>query len=440
MTGTWQGTLSAAGAELRIVFHIERGADGALEATMDSPDQGATGISVSAARLEEDSLHLEVAAVGGAYAGALSADGHTIDGTWTQAGQAFSLVLQRSEEEIAAPRRPQEPAPPFPYEAEDVSFENEAAGLTLAGTLTLPEGAGPHPAVVLISGSGAQDRDETLMGHKPFLVLADHLTRQGVAVLRYDERGVGASEGAFAGATSEDFAADVGAAVGYLKTRPEIDTAEIGLVGHSEGGLVAPMVSARQGSVAFLVLMAGPGVTGEEIIYRQAALMYRAGGADTAVVAQNRAVQEQMFQIVKTMPDSAAAAEKLTVLLKEQGVPPQMAEQQAQAVNSPWMRFFLTYDPAPALRVVDVPVLAVNGSKDVQVDAEQNLPAIAAALKAGGNSDYETMKLQGLNHLFQPAETGSPMEYGQIETTIAPAALKTISDWILAHTNAGTQP
>lgn len=449
--GTWLGTLKGPGYELRLVFHISKEDDGTFTATLDSPDQGATGVPVSEVIVSDDSLRLEVQVAAAVYEGRISEDGTTIDGTWTQGGGSLPLVLTRTDD---APelRRPQEPKEPYPYEAEDVVFDHAEAGIQLAGTLTLPRAEGPFPAVILISGSGPQDRDEALLGHRPFLVLADYLTRRGIAVLRFDDRGIGQSQGSFATATSEDFAGDVLAGVTYLKSRPEINPAQIGLAGHSEGGLIAPMVAVRSSDVAFIVLMAGPGLTGEEILYRQAALINRVGGTSEEAIAANRTLQERMFAVLKEEPDSQAAAGKLRAIMEETLAA--MSEQereelgfagddvgplvlrQIMQVNSPWFRYFLTYNPRPTLEQVTCPVLAVNGEKDLQVPPKENLRAIEEALQAGGHADYKIVEFPDLNHLFQTAETGSLAEYGRIEETFAPAALEVIGTWILEKTSA----
>ncbi len=374
--GTWLGVLNAGGIEFRMVFHISRDSVGVLTATLDSPDQGVTGIPVGAVIVTGDSLRMEVPAVYGVYEGTISADGTTIDGTWSQGGQTFPLVLERTDE-VPVVQRPQEPKEPYPYDVAEVTFENAAAGITLAGTLTMPRSEGPFPAVVLISGSGPQDRDEALLGHRPFLVLADYLTRQGIAVLRLDDRGVGQSTGSFATATTEDFAGDALAGVAYLKGRSEIDPAKIGLAGHSEGGLVAPMVAVQAPDVAFIVLMAGPGLTGEEILYLQGALIFEANGASEEAITRNRRQQERLFEVLKQELDSAAAAQQLRAIMKETldamsdeekqaaGIPEADVETlldgQIRQLNTPWFRYFLTYDPVPTLQKVTCPVLAVNG-------------------------------------------------------------------------------
>ncbi|MGD8320887.1 MAG: alpha/beta fold hydrolase [Gemmatimonadota bacterium] len=443
--GAWEGTLEVGQARLRLVFHVARNPADSLTGTLDSPDQGAFGIPASSVVSEGDRLRFAVDRLGASYLGTLSADGTTMDGVFTQVGQEFPLVLTRAAEGAAgaAPGRPQNPEPPYPYRSEEVRVANPQAGDTLAGTLTLPDGEGPFPAAVLVSGSGPQDRDETLLGHKPFLVLSDHLTRQGIAVLRYDDRGVGKSTGTFSSATSEDFTSDALAAVAFLKGRDDIGP--VGIIGHSEGGLVGPMAAVRSSDVAYVVMLAGPGLPGRDIIQLQSELIARADGTPEEYRKLNTETQSRLFDIVTSEPDPEVAAPELRAALEESiaslpadvreemgpAATPQGVEAQVRQVNSPWFRFFLTYDPRPTLEKVRVPVLALNGEKDLQVPPEQNIPEIAAALKRGGNPDATTTVLPGLNHLFQKAGSGSPAEYATIEETMDPAALQAVSDWIL---------
>lgn len=443
LVGLWQGALHVQAIELRLLFHVEPGADGGLTGTLDSIDQGAKGIPLSRVSLEDGRATLASAAVGGVFEGELAADGGHITGYWRQGGNELPLELERVAAEPVL-ERPQQPTGPLPYAEEEVTLPGGAEDVTLAGTLTLPAGDGPHPAVLLISGSGPQNRDEALMGHQPFRVLADHLTRRGIAVLRLDDRGVGASSGDFTTATTADFADDAEAAFGWLRRRPETDAARVGLLGHSEGGLVAPMVAAREPAVAFLVLLAAPGVPGEEILYRQAELIARAAGATDEAVRENRVLQERVFAAAtgSADPEQAAAqvrrvvAEALQSMSEEErqaaGLGEDAAAAQAKQVVAPWFRFFLSHDPRPVLRRVGCPVLALWGAKDLQVPPQQSRPELEAALAAGGNQRVTAEVLPGLNHLFQTADSGLPAEYGQIEETMAPAALERISGWILA--------
>jgi pimeloyl-ACP methyl ester carboxylesterase len=434
--GNWMGSLNTQPGKLRLALKVAKAADGSLSANLDSLDQGAKNLPVSMIRQSGRSVVFELALIGGSFDGALTPDGAELVGEWKQSGAVLPLTFHRTEKLPAPTVRPQDPKKPYPYTEEEVVYENKPGGAKLAGTLTVPPGKGPFPAVLLITGSGQQDRDESLMGHRPFLVLADHLTRKGIAVLRVDDRGVGGSTGEVKTATTEDFAGDVVAGVEFLKSRsPRIDSRRIGLIGHSEGGVIAPMVAARSHDVAFIVLMAGTGVTGEEVLRAQAGAIAKASGANEAALAANRAIQDQVNAIVKQEVDDKARDVRLRALRDKLASELKGAaftlDVQFKMAASPWFRFFLMYDPKTALSSVDCPVLAVNGALDLQVLPAQNLPAIAKALEEGGNSDYTIVKLPKLNHLFQTSETGSPSEYGKIEETIAPVALETISRWIL---------
>jgi pimeloyl-ACP methyl ester carboxylesterase len=349
----------------------------------------------------------------------------------------------------AGPRVP-DPTPPFPYRTENVSYRNAQAGITLAGTLTMPAGTGPFPAVALISGSGPQERDGELFGRRVFLTLADHLTRRGIAVLRSDDRGVGRSQGAFAQATSEDFAGDAAAAASFLRSRPEVRRDAVGLLGLSEGGLVAPMVAVASDSLAFLVLMGTPGVTGEEILYTQSGLISQAMGLPPEQLEYNRRLQQQLFTVIKEEASPEQRHARMTAVLRSQfaDVPP--AERAASGLTrevedewiaaqivemgGPWFRYFLLHDPRPVLRRVRQPVLALNGEIDLQVPSAVNLTAVESALREGGNTDVTAVEIPRLNHLFQTAVSGIPAEYGQLRETMSPVAMDRIAEWILEKT------
>lgn len=439
--GTWEGRLQVSNINLRLVLHITD-TNGTLTATMDSPDQGILAIPTSDVIVRNDSLLFTVASIQGRYAGAIAADGTTIDGQWSQGTVSLPLLLRHMDGVQQPFRRAQEPVKPYPYNAEDITFTNEAAGNTLAGTLTTPSSGGPFPAVILISGSGPQDRDGTILGHKPFLVLADALTRRGIAVLRFDDRGMGRSTGSFATATTQDFATDVQAAVRYLQSRSNIDTRNIGLIGHSEGGIVAPMVAAQSSDVAFLVLLAAPGLTGEAILLQQAALINSKSGRSASFTETNKTLQQRMFTAIKESKDAtelrkrleaafAAASPAEQQLMKEAEI---TVDNQVPSLGSPWFRFFLTYDPIPALKKIRVPVLAVTGSNDLQVPPGENLKAIEKALQSGGNTNVTIREIPNLNHLFQTSATGLPDEYGTLEETMSPEVLELVGSWIEQHT------
>jgi pimeloyl-ACP methyl ester carboxylesterase len=428
--GAWLGTIDTGTIKLRIVFHV-RNTDEGLEATLDSPDQGAMGMSTSAVKRNGPSLKIEVNSIGGVFEGTIAPDLASIDGKWMQGGGTMPLLLKplKNLDEVGG-KRPQVPTRPYPYREEEVSFENKEQNVTLAATFTVPRGAGPFPAVLLITGSGPQDRDETLLGHKPFLILSDYLTRHGIAVLRADDRGTAKSTGVFSKATSADFATDVEAGVTFLKTRAEVNPHKIGLIGHSEGGMIAPMVAARNKDVAFIVMMAGTGVPGDQILIAQMEAIDLANGRPADSAAESAARQRAVIKLVETETDQAtlekAIHEKMAGHLPDAQIGMEIRE-----FTSPWFRYFMTYDPATALRKVTCPVLALNGSLDKQVLPSQNLPVIRKSLEEAGNKHVEIDELPGLNHLFQTAKTGSPAEYAQIEETMSPVALEKISSWIL---------
>lgn len=428
--GTWMGSLDTGTIKLRIVLHIVNTEDG-LTATLDSPDQGAKGLPVTSVKRDGAALKMEAKQLGGVFEGKIAADRSLIEGTWTQGGANLPLVLKPVKDQSELERkRPQNPTKPYPYREEEVSYENKVQNVTLAATLTLPQGKGPFPGVLLITGSGPQDRNESLLGHKPFLVLSDYLTRKEIAVLRADDRGTGKSTGNFATATTADFATDAEAGIAYLKTRSEIDPHRIGLIGHSEGGIIAPMVAARNPDVAFIVMMAGSGVPGDQILPAQLQAIEEAGGKSHEEAAKDAAHEREVLTLVETEKDEAVLEKELREKISGEEPEPQIGAQ-IKTLTSPWFRYFLTYDPATALRKVTCPVLAINGEKDTQVPPKQNLPAIRTALEQGGNKHFEADELPGLNHLFQTAKTGSPAEYAQIEETISPVALDRMASWIL---------
>jgi hypothetical protein len=430
--GAWTGTLDAGARKMHLIFHFANASNG-LTASMDSLDEGVKGIPATVVTRADSALTLEFKQMGAKFAGKIAGDLNTIEGKWLQGTAAIPLKVTRAKEGASLERRrPQNPVKPYPYREEDVSYPNKSAGITLAGTLTIPPGHGPFPAVFLITGSGAQDRDEALLGHRPFLVLADHLTRQGLVVLRADDRGTAKSGGVFATATTADFAIDAEAAVAYLKTRAEVNPDKIGLIGHSEGGVIAPMVAARNRDIAFIVLMAGSAVRGDEIVVAQTELIAEANGMPHAKAVETGERERAVLELVETEKDPAVLERELRQKLQFE-VPEAQIGAQVKTLNSPWFRYFIEYDPAPALAEVRCAVLAISGSKDLQVPPQLNVPVIRKALLAGGNKDFEVVELPGLNHLFQTAQTGSPSEYAEIEETIAPLALDKMSAWILKH-------
>ena len=324
----------------------------------------------------------------------------------------------------AQPRRPPTPQPPFPYRTEEITLLSNAPDVNLACTLTIPEGDGAHPAMLLVTGSGRQDRDETIFGHKPFLVIADYLARRGAIVLRCDDRGTGKSTGQFDGATTADFSLDAEGAFNSLLKRPEVK--QVGIGGHSEGAVIAAMVASRRRDVAFVVMLAGTGVSGEEVAYSQTAAIQRARGMPESDIQAYRRMEQTMIALVRTGASDAEmrrqAQERFPTIPDTDWI--------IYLLKDPWHRWFLDYDPTPMLAKVKCPALVLNGDLDLQVVAELNVLAVEAALRKGGNQHITVRRFPKLNHLFQTATTGLPDEYSQIDETIAPEVLETIANWL----------
>ena len=443
VTGRWVGKLQVSGGQLTLVLRIQEVEGGKLSAFMDSPDQGAYDIPCDSVVYSAPHLKVIISSIGARYEATL--DGETLRGQFMQGGLSLPLVLTPSAEEDRSVLRPQEPKEPYPYQVEEVRFVNPISGDTLAGTLTMPTSPGPHRAVVMISGSGAQDRDETIMNHRPFLVWADALTRLGIAVLRYDDRGVGASTGDFSEATTTDFSRDAEAAVDYLRSRKEIDNRRIGLIGHSEGGIIAPMVATRRpDDVSFIVLLAASGVRGDSILLLQNKMISRRSNLPDSVREASAALNRSLFaMLVPPTSDEEALRQSMAEVLRKAFMDGSVASpmpheeielaisQLIEQLTTPWMREFLRYDPAPTLSRVLCPALAIQGSEDVHVPVAENLPAIRKALTLHGNKEVTIKEFPGLNHLFQHGQTGLPNEYRQIRETVSPEVLQFVGEWIL---------
>lgn len=439
VVGSWIGRVDVSSVVLRVVFNISLSDNDSLLVTLDSPDQGAKDIKVGPLTISGDQISIKAPLLLAEYTGTIKND-TLMEGSLKQAGRTFPLILTKTAMPFTI-NRPQEPKPPFPYKPADIKFRNETAGITLGGTVTIPDGPGPFPAVILISGSGSQNRNEELMAHKPFWVIADYLSRNGIAVLRYDDRGVGQSENSAAPSTSADFATDAVAALKYLKTVGKIDTSAIGLAGHSEGGLIAAIAASGNPEIAFVISLAGPGVSGEQILYRQNYDLNKAAGMNKKDLKALISMSRRMYAVIKKEPDNSKATEEMTAILKrsmeKQKAPAGEVEKalkgfpaSAATLTSPWYRTFIVTDPASYWNKVKCPVLALNGEKDLQVAADANLPAIEKAVRSGGNQKVTVIEFPGLNHLFQHCKTGLPAEYGEIEETFSPEVLKTMSDWI----------
>lgn len=448
LIGTWQGTLKTpSGIELRIVFNINDNGNGSLITTADSPDQAAYGFKCDTTTINNNTVFINISIFNAFFTGTLISDS-VIEGTFKQ-GMETALVLKKTEK-VTEKVRPQTPQPPFSYKTEDVLYTNRDKSLSYGATITIPEGKGSFPAALLITGSGAQDRDETIMGHKLFAVLADHLTRKGFIVLRVDDRGVGISTGQFNEATSEDFAYDVSNSIDYLLSRPEVDKKKIGLIGHSEGGMIAPMVAIKRKDINFIVLMAAPGIRIIDLMAEQNEAVARSSGASEEVQKEIKPLFKRVVSAIIAAPDSVSAyanvsmltenwaAGKSKELLAEMdfGTVKQRNDyiiEMVKEFQSPWFRYFLKFDPTSYLEQLDCKVLAINGEKDIQVISGSNLSGIERALKKSRSKVYEVKELPGLNHLFQSCKTCTVNEYGELEETISPVALQTISNWLEKH-------
>src|SRR5690625_852319 len=447
ITGQWKGDLEVFGSKLPLVFHISNSDDG-YSATMDSPAQQAFDIPIDQISFENHRLLVIITALNAEYSGKLEED--EFSGEFQQNNMKFPLDLTRQESTISdrnnknsSAKRYQEPQKPYPYITEEVYFKNEEQNIELAGTLSLPEKKGKFPAVILITGSGPQNRDEEIMGHKPFLVISDYLTRQGIAVLRYDDRGVGQSGGRFLGSTTQDFSTDALAAFDFLKDHKEIDSQKIGLLGHSEGGLVAIMSAAANEDIAFIILLASPGVDGGSLLLKQQEKIGMASGVSEDYLKINKKINEQAYEIIRQEKDSVNLRNRLQNYFEKalrdnpewnsarnQGIEDAAFIQSLLNIYSDrWMRFYIGYDPDEDLKKISCPVIALNGSKDLQVDARQNLSALKEALENSNKKNFFA-ELKDLNHLFQESSTGLPAEYGTIEQTISPVVLELLKEKI----------
>ncbi len=436
--GDYLGTANIGATPLRMAIHIAPNAGGVWSGTLDSLDQGATGIPISKLTVENGVVRF------GNFEGTLNASGTEISGKLMRGNGAVPIVFQKVDR-IDVLNRPQLPNRPYPYNEEEVEFENELHKIRLVGTLTWPRNAlKPLAAAVLVSGSGPQDRDSTMFGHQPFLVLADDLTQRGFAVLRLDDRGVGKSTGQPGAATLEQLAQDTALAIDYLRSRKEVNPKEIGIIGHSEGGYIAPM-AAVMNDAAFVVLLAAPGVPGDELLYAQGEAALNAAGAAKNVHERQSQLQHMLFNAVLNEGDPVKLETRLRasiVRFKASLTPGELAatpnfdqqmETEIRRMLVPELQSLIRHDPTPVLKGLTCPVLAIGGTLDTQVPSRQNLPAIAAALAEGTTGDYEILSLPKLNHLLQPARTGTIAEFATIEQTLASAVLDAIGNWLKAR-------
>ncbi|WP_035647819.1 S9 family peptidase [Flavobacterium sp. ASV13] len=432
IAGQWNGLLKVPGTQLRVVFHVNK-TEAGYSATMDSPDQKVTGIPMEKASFDNSILKLEMPKAQISYEGILNKD-DIIVGKFTQRGQSTELNLSKEIIQKQVYARPQEPQKPYPYYTEDVKFENKTDKVVLAGTLSLPKKEGNFPAVILISGSGGQNRDGETLGHKPFLVLADFLTKKGFAVLRFDDRGVEQSTGDISKSTTADFARDVQAGVDYLQTRKEINKNKIGLIGHSEGGVIAPIVAGNSKAIDFIVLLAGPGLRGDKLLLLQKEAVERVSGVPESDIQKAQEIFRGAYDIILVSKTNDENLKKDVTTYFASKYNEEIAKSLTPQFTNNWMYYFLKMDPAVNLAKVKCPVLALNGSKDIQVPATVDLEAIEKTLLKAGNKNVTTKELPNLNHLFQESKTGSPEEYEKIEQTFSSLALEEISNWLMVQT------
>jgi pimeloyl-ACP methyl ester carboxylesterase len=428
--GNWEGELVIQNFNLPLIFHIDSTQNG-LTATMDSPKQGAKGIPTSQISFKENTLKIEISQIKFEYTGKMISS-EIIQGSLTQSGQTFPIELKKQNGELKPDKKPQDPTTPFSYNSEEITFTNPNGGHQLSGTFTFPTTNKKYKTIILISGSGPQNRDEEILGHKPFFTIADYLTRQGIAVLRFDDRGVGASTGDFASATTFDLATDVEAAAHFLKSRKEV--AEIGLIGHSEGGMIAPILASKSNDIKFIVLLAGLGTSGKEILLDQAKLISEVNKVPANEIEKSIAFNSKMYELISQKADTNKLHSTFMNELKSlQGdaFKENEAELMYNQLTSPWFTTFITLEPSVYLSKVTCPVLALNGTKDLQVPCDKNLEAIKTIVTQNGNKNVTTISLKNLNHLFQKSKTGNPSEYAELKEPFSPKALKIISKWIL---------
>lgn len=428
-SGTWQTRMRFMKYDFRLVIRLEE-QNGKWTGFMKSPDQSKDSFELEDLEINGDSISCGMSEMQASFSGAFVADSNAILGKWSQRGFKLPVKWLKGEEVDLLYNRPQRPRPPFPYHTEEVRIYNREGGDTLAGTFIRPTAKGKYPVVVLITGSGPEDRDETVFAHKPFLVLADHLARKGFAVLRCDDRGTGASTGNYASATVPDFASDVRAEVAFLRKRPDVDKKKIGLLGHSEGGIIAPMVAAADKKISFVILLAAPAIDFFDLLLAQDSLVAKASGSKQKEIDKLIRTNTKLFSILKSSKDSADAQQRIVEFLDSTGASDQEIELSIKQLCATPMRFYVGYDPAIKLSKLKCPVLAMNGEKDIQVPSGLNLPKIEEVLRTANNRAFSTVELKGQNHLFQPCKKCSLEEYIQIDTTMDPVSMDTITDWL----------
>ncbi len=438
LVSSWVGGLQLGERTMPLVMNVAAQKGEMLTVTLESPMQGGKDIETDSAKLVNGNVSFYIAALNVRFEGKITPD-TLIEGTFTQNGMSFPLTFKKGKYTPKKVVRPQDPQEPYSYFEEDIYFENIKDSIIITGTITVPKHVKNPPVVILISGSGPQDRNSEILNHRPFWVIADYFTKNGIAVLRYDERGVGQSTGKFNGATSYDFATDASLAVDYLKTRNDIDAKRIGILGHSEGGIVAPLVATQRKDIAFLILLGAPGYNGADILLMQQEEISLGMGISKDTVAATKQFNSGLYKILLEEKDDKQLKNKVanyvTNQMQQNGVTDKKTIDEAidntlQIYTEKWMLTFMRHEPIPVLKKVKCPVLAITGSKDLQVPATENLAAIKKALTEGGNKKVTAINLPNHNHLFQETETGLPSEYETIEQTFSPIALEKMLEWL----------
>lgn len=449
----WRGVAKLPGLDLEFMVTFKPSpAEQGWSAEIDIPLQNIAGMPLKSVRFDEEihfTIQLDTAAAPPPAVFALERTGaESAEGTFTQAGSTFVVTLSRitdPNETVELPR-PQTPKPPFPYSEREVTYTSPVDGVTLAGTLTIPEGDGPHPAVLMLTGSGPQDRDETIMGHKPFWVIADHLSRRGIAVLRVDDRGVGGSGGDTMQTTAATNVQDAIAGVEFLKRQPEVNGAKVGLIGHSEGAWIAPIAASKSDEIAYIVLLAAPGVSGKELVLMQRDAVRATVGVPPDVRQKEREAHEALLNAIERGAPEADIADALRELARlERGdaadaeeYANRITEQQLPMMTSAWFRDVLSLDSRPALRTLEIPALVITGELDLQVPVDENMREIRGAFDTAGNTKAKLVSMPGLNHLLQRARQGLPGEYLMIQQTISPDVLTLMTEWIQQRTGVAS--
>lgn len=423
ITGSWSGELTVQGMSLPLIIHIKKNGN-LLVSTMDSPKQGATNIPLGATTFIDNQLSIDAPALGLSYAGKYTND--SFEGVFKQGGMEIPMSLARQSEIVKPLNRPQTPKAPFDYATEEVSYLNPIDKNTLAGTLSIPKNFTKNsPILVMITGSGPQNRDEEIFNHNPFAVIADDFAKKGIATLRLDDRGIGGSSKGSKNDTSANFATDIEAATTFLANKGYLN---IGLLGHSEGGMIAPMIAAKSKYIRFIVLMAAPGTAIAELLTQQNYLAGKLAGMSEQQLLENKKTNQKIYAFIKNYSGTTYEKDLHSLLANEDG---KADETLLNQLKNPWFTYFIKFNPELYLSKVKIPVLAINGGLDFQVPAKENLAAINNSLTIAKNKNFETYEFEGMNHLFQECKTGAFSEYGEIEQTISPKVLDKMSTWLL---------